>query len=458
MNLIFNQQTNFHVLKRILLSYVTFILLSVLMNRNNHDRLTSFLFVNLSAMIAIYILSFRLKQYLGFNLMRLLFIGYFIKLLIGYLFWEFYMFPDYFTNPGSNFKFNHLEYLFTEWLMKDIALQRISSGFFYFNPFMLNMKHLPIHYLMSNLYLSGSFNPWDIAVQNTLFSTYTAMMVLAIAKQLGATSRQMKFALIIGIYQPFSLISSIIWRDVVGQFFVSLGGYLTLRSLTTKIHVTLLLLLMASISMIIQREVYFFFPVLAYSAYIIVKSQNKYLLLFLPISLGGLLYLNHLFELSENLNTAYGSNLTLNSLGLFLPINILRIFIGPFPWTQWLKFTDSTIFQIADYFQSVISIALVIIIITSLSRRKFPTTQAYAGGIFLFLLFIPFVFAALGTVDIHQPYMTTGVIFLIPPLVQSSSPKKYLWLSFLIFLFFICVNILWIVSGYSGLGVGSSFR
>lgn len=155
-----NPQGKFYLLLRILLSYITFILLTIVLNRNNHDRLTSFLFVNLAAMIGLYVLSFRSKQYVGFNLMRIIFIGYFIKLFIGYLFWEFYMFPDYFTNSGSNFKFNHLEYLFTEWLMKDIALERISAGFFYFSPLMLNIKHLPIHYLMSNLYLSGSFNPW----------------------------------------------------------------------------------------------------------------------------------------------------------------------------------------------------------------------------------------------------------------------------------------------------------
>jgi hypothetical protein len=43
-------------------------------------------------------------------------------------------------------------------------------------------------------------------------------------------------------------------------------------------------------------------------------------------------------------------------------------------------------------------------------------------------------------------------------MVLSATPKKFMWLSFFIFLFFICVNIVWIVSGFSGSGVGSSFR
>jgi hypothetical protein len=334
----------------------------------------------------------------------------------------------------------------------------MSSGFFYVSTLMLNIKHLKIHYVMSNLYMSGSFNPWDIAVQNCLFSIYSAVLILAIARQLGATTLQLKYAVNIAIYQPFSLISSIIWRDIVGQFFVALGGYLTMKSLNNKVYISMILLMLASFSMIMQRDIYFFFPVLAYTAYIIVQSKNKYLLLILPLLFGVIFYLNQLFELSESLSTSYGSNLTVNSLGLFLPVNIIRIFVGPFPWTQWLKFNDSTIFQIADYFQSVISIALVILCILAFSQRRITAFQSYSGAQLLFLLFIPFVFAALGTIDIHQPYMTTGIIFLIPILVFSSSPKKFLWLSFFIFLAFLCANIVWIVSGYSGLGVGASFR
>jgi|GEM_PF-3514993 len=458
MNLFDNQIAGIKILGRILLSYLAFIFLVIVLNQHNHDRLTSFLLVNLSAMIALVVLSFRLKNKLGFNLMRIIFIGYFIKLLIGYLFWEFYMFPDYFTNPTSSFKFNHLEYLFTEWLMKDFAAQRISGGFFYYSPIMFTFKHVQIHYLMSNLYLSGSFNPWDIAVQNCLFSIYTAVIILFIAKHLGATSIQMKYALIIAVYQPFSSISSIIWRDIVGQFFVALGGYLTLKSLNTRIHIALILLLLASISMVMQRYIYFFFPALAYTGYIIVKSKNKYLLLFLPILFGAILYLNNQFGLSDNISSSYGHNLTTNSLGLFLPVNILRIFIGPFPWIQWFKFTDGTIFQMADYFQSVISISLVTLCVLSLSQKKYLTDQSYSGAVFLFLLFIPFVLAALGTIDIHQPYMTTGVIFLIPGLILSTPPIKFVRLNFIIFLVFICANILWIVTGLAGSGVGSTFR
>ena len=78
---------------------------------------------------------------------------------------------------------------------------------------------------MSNIYLSGSFNPLDLAVQNSLFSIFTALIIAHIVKSEGGSSKQIKLALLLGLFQPFSSISTVIWRDVVGQFFIALGGY-----------------------------------------------------------------------------------------------------------------------------------------------------------------------------------------------------------------------------------------
>lgn len=451
------QLIDINFLARILLSYLTFIVLIYFLNRNNSNRLTSFLLVNLSALFALVVLSFRLNHKIGFNLLKIILIGYLIKLLIGYLFWEFYQFPDYFSNPSSIFKFNHREFLLTEVWMKDMAKERISEGFFYLSQQTLNTKHYQIHYLMSNLYLSGSFNPFDIAVQNDLFSIYTSIIVLAISKHLGATSRQMKYALIIAIFQPFSMISSTIFRDIVGQFFVALGGYLTLLSINRKTHIAILLLLIASFSMLIQRYLYFFFPTLCYTAYMIIKSKNKYQLLYLPFIIGPIIYLNNQFSLSDDLSS-YGENLTVNNLWIYLPLNLLRIFIGAFPWNQWLLFNDNTIFQIAEYFQSVITISLVILCIKGFMQKRFLSFQRNSTSLFLIILFIPFVFGALGTVDIHQGYMTTGAIFLIPPVISVIPLSKFIRLNLFILLLFLYFNAIFISSGLSGTGIGASTR
>ena len=448
--------SNFNILARVLLSYCIFILLVYFLNRNN-GRLNSFLVVNFSALVALAVLSFNLRKQFGFNVMQSVFIGYFIKLLIGYLFWKFYLFPDYFSNPISMFKFGHSEYLYTEYLMKTMAIERLAEGLLYFSPQTLLTKHMAIHYLMSNLYLSGSFNPFDLATQNILFSSYTALIILAISKRLGATHRQMKFALVIAIYQPVSMISTIIWRDVVGQFFIALGGYFTLMALNKKLRIAILLLLIGATSMLMLRSIYFFFPFLAYSINLIAKSKNKYNLLFIPVLIAVVQYLSSIFTITDGLET-YGSQLTSLSLWIFLPLNIGRLFVGPFPWTQWFKFNDYTILQIADYFQSVITISLVILCIKGLRKKRLLTAPGYPGALLLLFLFIPFIFVALSTTDIHQLYMTTGVIFLIPSVILSTTYYDYNRLNLIVFFLFICANLIFLLLGLSGQGAGALFR
>jgi hypothetical protein len=420
--------------------------------------MTSFLIVNFSAIAALIVLGLNQKREFGFHVMRIILIGYVMKIIVGYLFWEYYMFPHYFSDPISHFAFAHKEYLITESWMKDIARERIAEGLFYIPPIILIIKHFALHYWMSNLYLSGSFNPFDIAVQNSLYSIYTAVLILAISKYLGATAKQMKYTLIIAVYQPFSMISSIIWRDVVGQFFVALGGYLTLLSVNKKVHVAIILLLIASFSMLMQRTLYFFFPTLAYVGYMMIKSKNKLALVFLPILIGAVIFVNNQLQLTEDLNTGYGMNLTSINLWIFLPVNIFKIFMGPFPWIQWFKFTDNTIFQIADYFQSVISISIVILCIKVFVKKRHLIMKKYPGTLLLLILFIPFIFAALGTEDIHQAYMTTAVIFLIPLLLLFFTYSSFNLMNLVVFMFFIFSNILFLSLGLYGAGVKDLFR
>lgn len=450
---------NLNIVSRIVLSYLAFVLLTFYLNYNNDNRITSFILVCLSAFIAIIVLTAGLKSKLGFSVFKYLLIGFIIKLIIGYLFWEFYIFPNYFTDSLSNFGFAHHEYLSTEVFMRDLAENRMKHGFFYVPPRLIIMiKHLPIHFMMSNMYLNGSYNPLDLSVQNTLFSLYVAIMIMAITNTFGASTRQLKLSLILSIYQPFSMISTVIWRDVFGQFFVALGGYLTVISLNRTILYASILILLASLSMLMQRQLYFFYPAATYMIYIIFKSKKFYYLVFIPFLILGLLELNKYFLLFESLHNSYGENLQSASLFYFLPINILRVFIGPFPWTQWFKFNDNTIFQISDYFQSVLTLAFTIMCYWTLKNRKlidYKNNQAITA---LIILFPMFIFAAVGTTDIHQPYMTAGVVFLVPIALLSYTKQKFTLLFASIFCVFILLNVLFLLAGLDGAGFGSSFR
>ncbi len=439
------------------MSYSLFVILTLSLNSNNLDRLSSFFIVTICAILALFILCFQINTKVGSNFLVIILTGFIIKLFLGYLFWEFYIFPDYFSNPFSVFKFDHMEYLYTESLMRDFAQQRIENGFFYFSPQMALYKHFEIHYFMSNLYISGSFNPFDLAVQNALFSIYTSFIVFGIANMLCANSTQLQFALILAVFQPFSMISSTIWRDVVGQFFVSLGGYVLFIAMSKRTIEAFVLIVIATISMYIQRFNYVFFPFIIYGTFLITKA-NKKVFFTLPVMLGLLIYFDNYFGIISGLLNDYGGNLASISLWLLLPLNVVRIFIGAFPWVNWFNFDDNSIFLIAGYFESVFLITMMFILFHHL-RKKYNKNQPLSFiETLLMLLFGLFIFSAFGTVEIHQGYMSIGAIFIIPVISKLSGIKNFIIYSIFIFLVFICANVLYIILGLRGLGIGTSIR
>jgi hypothetical protein len=443
-----------NIISRIILSYLIFITFIYLFNQNNTNRFLSFLIVLVAGIFSIFILSYKMKSFYGFNIQNYLLFGFLLKLLIGFLFWQFYIFPNYFWDSSSFFHFQHEEYLLTESWMRDIAEDRIKNGFFYLSPQLLFIEHFEIHFLMSNMYLSGSFNPFDLSVQNSLFSIYTAFVILNITSYFGANSIQLRNSLLIALFQPFSIVSSIIWRDVFGQFFVSLGGLLMIKCLNKKFITVLILILLASLSMLIQRKIYFFFPLSALLIYIILKKKDKLILFFIPLIIFFIYTIDKYLILSDNLFENYGASIFSSNLWIFLPFNIFRIFLGPFPWIQWFNFDDASIFQIVDYFQSVVTITLLILVFYNIKNKKIKF-----NSIILLYLFTLFVFATLGTVEIHQVYMSTGVIFLIPLAINTNFfTLKYIRLNFFIFCIFIFLNILFLSLGLNKMGFGSSLR
>ena len=88
-----------------------FILLVYFLNQNNFDRFSSFLIVLFSATVSLFYLGLGSYSKFGFNVTGYFIFALIFKIFIGFLFWEFYLFPDYFTNSSSQFQFNHVEYL-----------------------------------------------------------------------------------------------------------------------------------------------------------------------------------------------------------------------------------------------------------------------------------------------------------------------------------------------------------
>ncbi len=439
----------------LIISYIIFICPIILLAPNT-TRIESFVIAAVSAIMAIGYMGIKSKLTFGFNFTGYLIIGFFVKLLIGYLFWEFYMFPDYFSNPNSGFVFDHYEYLLTHEWMKEMAEARIEDGIVNIPTYMWFYKNSFIHLFMSNLYMSGSFNPFDIAVQNALFSIFTAIIVAQIVKFLGGSIKQQRSALIIALFLPFSIISSIIFRDIVGQFFVALGGLLIVRSVEKKALVALSLIALASLAMFMQRYIYLVFPVAVISLYFLTDTKNRYKLLLIPFLFIGLASINSFFSLFDAVSTGYSEEVSGLKLYLLLPLNIIRLFIGPFPWINWFKFDDFTIFLIVEYLQAVLNITFAFFIVKLMIRKKSPNFIPQEKV--LIMLFALFMFTALGTKEVHANYMSIGAIFLIPVLMKHYSLKRIGFTSIGIFFLFLLFNFLFIAMGLGGMGLGQTTR
>lgn len=341
--------------------------------------------------------------------------------------------------------------------MYEIAQFRIINGFFSFPVEWLALKHIFLHYIMSNLYLTGSFHTLDISVQNTLFSIYTAVLIASLVKLLGGDKKQIRWALILAIMQPFSMISTMIFRDIVGQFFVILGLYLVFKAFSKSTINLIWVILLASVSMFLQRLIYAVFPLAILVIISFFKRKGKYQLLFVAPLIIALLYFNSALFMVDDSAEFYGKNITGASLWIFLPINIIRLFIGPFPWTNWFIFDDNHIFIIGDYLQAVVNVTFVFYIIKYLIKYKLAD---FIKNNYLFFVvsFSLFMFSALGTVDVHIVYMSTATVILIPVIVKITNSLQLKKAFVIVFTLFLVLNVLLIAFGLTGQGIGRSFR
>jgi hypothetical protein len=444
------------ILLKICISYMLFLTLILLFNQQS-SRIESYSIILFSALIALIYLSFASQKYLGNKIGIIIIVGFLLKLFIGYIFWELYLFPDYFSYADSEMKFEHFEYLHTDNLMLEIAKFRINNGFFSFSIEWLVTKHIYLHYIMSNLYLTGNYHPLDNSIQNTLFSTYTAILIASFVKLLGSEKKYIKWALILAIYQPFAMISSMISRNMVGQFFVILGLYLLFNALSKSNIKLIFLILLASMSMYLERLIYAVFPIIITIVYLFFDKKGKLkILLIAPILLGLISLISFLFVVDNSLEF-YGKNISGAIFWIYLPINILRLFIGPFPWTNWFNFDDNSIFLIGDYMQAVVNVTFVYFVIKYFFKNKL-SALIKERHLFFIVSFSLFMFSALGTVDIHIGYMTIATVILIPVLVKITNPTQVRNTFVIVLTLFLALNVILLALGITGHGIGASFR
>ena len=224
------------------------------------------------------------------------------------------------------------------------------------------------------------------------------------------------------------------------------------------------LILLATISFFINRFLYAFFPLIVIFGYFFFLKKNKFGLLMLPFVYFFIDYFDNILSVTNHLTENYGDNIMSVNFWFFLPINVVRLFLGPFPWTNWFTINDNTIFLIGGYFQAVMNISLIIFLIKVIYRKKYLLklksifSVLSSVDILLLLLFPLFIMAGLGTKEVHIFYMSTGIIFLIPTISLAYYNQSFKTIFLKVFLFYIIINTFFIALGFSDQGFGSSFR
>jgi hypothetical protein len=447
---------NYSIILHIFLSYVLFIALLNLSGAGL-GRIESYLLAFVSAFSSIVYLSYKYSSLFGVNVLLAAIFGFCTKLVIGYMFWQFYMWPDYFSNLNSTLVFDHYEYLFTSRSMEALAELRIENGFFTppsFDQFLFQGKYIFINYVMSNLYLSGNVNLLDFSVQNSLFSFYTAIVISLIALSLGSTKRKAKIIFIIALFQPFSLISTMIWRDVVGQFFVMFGVYLLLLSFNSRSLKIPLILAISSVSMALLRTVYIFFPIFLYLLKYARDGVVTVRKISILLSLAGLVLLVlYKTSFSQFLGAGYSTYLSSTSsikFVLLMPIDYFRAFLGPFPWINWLQFQDSTIFLIANYLQAVY-----VLVIVYFTVRYYKSSNS-EFKLYIVVFFFVLLTMSLAPDDIHSEYFTFAASLMLPISAKYLTISRFVMVYGVVFSGFILLNVIYLSLGLHGIGLGAN--
>jgi hypothetical protein len=236
-----------------------------------------------------------------------------------------------------------------------------------------------------------------------------------------------------------------VWRDVVGQFFFFLGTYVFLGSLNQKTVKKLLMIVVASLLMGLLRTVYMFIPflLLGFSFLRGGVSPARQLILLITTFTGAslVLYNTGLISFLEAGYSSYLVNINGLTFVFSLPLEYVKAIIGPFPWTNWLKFEDNTIFYMANYFQAVY-----VVTIGYFTIRYYKSNKSDLA-FYIILMFLMLLTMSLAAEDVHTEYYSFCAALMLPISIKYLNVSKFTLVYGFVFAGFILLNVMYLVSG-----------
>ncbi len=442
------------LLRSLAASHVLFLILLLVVGRFFYSPIPNLIGTCISALAAVILLDrLFLRHAFGRNTTTVALVAFIAKVVLGIAHYI------WLINPNYTSQYQHVNYIWDyEWLNHAMILARnhwIANGLLAPMPARFYAeKNLLLREYFAILYYLGGVNVLSIAPWNALHSIYTAAIVGALGLSAGLNRPLALRAFFIAAFQPFGFISSVFWRDTVGQTSLSLAIYLLVTTQSSTLLSIAALPLSCTLAYA-QREAYAFAAFvpsmlinLRYTARSLARFAVVLFIIFLFIygtATGAFRQrlANASSHAQQNARTAESHLASVR----FLPMRLVKAVVGPFPWYQIFS-SEYPEYLPEDFAQQVLNVTVYILIFYPLfTKRKqcIPFAPTIAFGLILFL-------AGALAGGIHSSYVSTGTIFFLPLAVTRSKRAWRLTLS-AVALAFLVANVLYASLGLTGSGI-----
>ena len=288
-------------------------------------------------------------------------------------------------------------------------------------------------------HLGGNEHFLNITILNSFHAVLVAVLVTGFASSI--SSKKITHAVfVIALLQPFGLISSIIWRDSVGQFFLIAGGIMIIhtkggiRDIVNYILGLFLMMLLRNIYLLIGSFI------IISSLSLLASNWRRIIPFLILLALIGPLIYNYGVLLFFDFSILTHEGFSYNQNPSSLPYKIITGLSGPFPWTQFLDpATPGREYQPADILQAVFNLTVVYLVVSAILNRKIAWREPRIVTllIFVFTLF----FAGLLSYG-HVSYVTVATVLLLP-LIPKLTVRSFFGVAILFSLAIFITGLVW---------------
>lgn len=420
-------------------SYLVKILLLIVISRIllqfslNSSTLSSFI----SSSIIFFILTL-FTTYIFLNKKKwILFFGFFFlfKLTISLFHYLTFVDPLYFSRDGSFPESMYFEYhsVFND--AQNLVKDKIDAkNIFYFESDYFQSTHSQIWNLISYILYFVGCNVLTLTPINIFFTLLLSINFILIIQNIKAYTiiKISYFSLFITLF-PLFLLSDNFFRDQIalGLISIALTLFFVSDSFLQKISSIFLILIFSYFYRVIYPLL--FLIALMYYFYLYEK-KTFFLIIPLVIFLVSILSIQGFIFLDIEYIDGY---FLLGSF-YYIPLKILFGMVGPFPWTQFAKYSSNPAvsYQLSEYLLGIFQLSYITLIFQNIKKVSVPK-ELFFLTCFGFLI----SFSGVLTKQMHSTYIGAGVVFTLPWFFSYFSFRSTMYRALLVLLTFIILNL-----------------